>query len=775
MKKIPYLIILFVFLTTSACKDGKAIRALPEATAPQSSALPDAAAVTAEPSRPADLATSTATPLPPATMPRPTAPFDLISQDSLFGFLGDLTAIQPYSGWRSAGSTGEAEAHEYVAEKLAGYAYLHEIGLDIERQSFPVFLSVEFWESRLYLTVEGTETEVPASGLRGSRYDTTLARNFDSDNSLNDSELNPVSANGEALVIRDVDQLYALRASDVKGRVIFVDYALVDYFISGDAYTIAVQLAELITWKPAGMVLVTQYSNKLGESHGTVVGDGGVFQRIGFDPKIPILHVRLEDLSAAGITTWDDLAQIEAARLVWDADVFLPGKSGNLIAHIPGLDSSQAVILGAHIDSPNSPGAFDDGAGAAVLLEIARVLDAARIQPRVDLYLAWFGSHEIGIYGSAYFVATHQELLDQTLGMLQMDCLGYPVDGGNPQILAETWSYGQFGDERLLWPDYLGQVTQAQGVALQTESTYALLSDNSNFSAFNVPNLNLEYFDYRMMNQGKFDVHFLNHLHDPYETVDLARQVGDAFEGMAKVALAAAVETGWDQPILRSPPAPQQRALFVASHTEPPDIAPTALLELGMALAWEGFDVDLIPHGQMLSQADLDGAGLVLLLPTLDYPGRGSEAWSEEEFVMLEQYVKEGGFLILTNSYTNLAMNRMLSDTNEDSRLINSLAERMGIRFKLGVLNTGMVVSDSNHYLMEEVQYLKMFANNGVPFEVASGQVLAKANLHPIIALVDYGLGQVLVLGDIGLLVDYGGDAKNLDFVKNIARYASLR
>jgi hypothetical protein len=34
---------------------------------------------------------------------------------------------------------------------------------------------------------------------------------------------------------------------------------------------------------------------------------------------------------------------------------------GNLVARIPGLDRSRAAILGAHIDSPNSPGALDDG------------------------------------------------------------------------------------------------------------------------------------------------------------------------------------------------------------------------------------------------------------------------------------------------------------------------------------------------------------------------------------------------------------------------------
>ncbi len=87
---------------------------------------------------------------------------------------------------------------------------------------------------------------------------------------------------------------------------------------------------------------------------------------------MPTLYVRLEDLASAGISTWEDLAKIESARLIWDADVLSPGTSGNLVARIPGVDSSHAVILGAHIDSPNSPGAMDNGISAVALLEVAR-------------------------------------------------------------------------------------------------------------------------------------------------------------------------------------------------------------------------------------------------------------------------------------------------------------------------------------------------------------------------------------------------------------------
>ena len=63
--------------------------------------------------------------------PAPSAdPFDLLSLESLFAFLEDLTAIQPYSGWRTSGSEGEAEALDYVAGNLGALGYLQSLGLE---------------------------------------------------------------------------------------------------------------------------------------------------------------------------------------------------------------------------------------------------------------------------------------------------------------------------------------------------------------------------------------------------------------------------------------------------------------------------------------------------------------------------------------------------------------------------------------------------------------------------------------------------------------------
>jgi hypothetical protein len=613
-----------------------------------------------------------------------------------------------------------------------------------------------------------------------------LARRFDSDGGMNDSGRDPVVVSGLPLLVRDVELLYELRPEQVKDRILFLDYAMLDTTLEQDAYDYAVQLAQVVGYQPAGIVLVTQYSNKDGESRGSVLGDGGVFQMVDMNLTIPILHVRVEDMSAAGIATWGDLEQalagrIESARLTWDADVFSPGRSGNLVARIPGADPSQAVILGAHIDSPNGPGAFDDGSGVVSLLELARVIDAARIQPPVDLVLVWFGGHELGIYGSAYFAATHQELLDRTLAMLQLDCLGYPLEGHQPVLNLDTWTYGQYGDDRPVWPAYLAQAVAPAGVQLQPYIEYGLIADNSNFAAFDVPNADLIYSSLEAyLSRGSGYLHYATHLHDPYETVDLARGVGAELVGMARTALTAALQTGWDKPNLRVTPKPTRRVLFVTSHTQSPNVAPTFLLELGMALAWQGFDVDLIPHGQSITAADLEiedpdqSPAMVLLLPTLDYTGAPGEAWSSQELDLLENYVKNGGLLVVTNSTYNLAMSRLLEDMNEDSRLINALTWRFGVRFRTGTTSANIVTAQSEHPLMLEASYLKMIEGNGVPFSLESGLVLAGTSSWPVLALVDYGGagGQVLIVGDLGLLSDFGAGGKNLVLLKNLARFA---
>jgi hypothetical protein len=498
------------------------------------------------------------------------------------------------------------------------------------------------------------------------------------------------------------------------------------------------------------------------------------------DAAPPALYVRLEDLAAAGIADWDDLEQVQAARLTWDADVFAPGESGNLAARIPGTDATRAVILGAHIDSPNAPGALDDGSGSAILLEVARVLDASLTQPPIDLYLVWFGSEELGLYGASHFVTTHQELLDRTVAMLQIDALGRPLDGLRAELKLVTWPYGRLGDSRLLWPDYLVQAAGQRGVGVVPEAVYYVYSDNSSFGGFDVPHADLIY---EPTLEANSSVHYASHWHDPYDTVDLAREMGDVLEEMARVALVAALDTGQDDPSLRVTPGADRRALFVGSHTEAAHMTPVGFTELGMALAMEGFDVDLIPYGQAVTPADLEGVDLVVALPVLDYPSPEAdaalydEAWKQEEIAALEAYVDGGGLLVLTNSAHRLKYSYQGLDPNEDWIDANDLATRFGVVFLAGTLQGSVAQTEGEHPLVAGVKTLALGGGNGVPFQVADkarNQVLARAGGEVVMSLLDYGQagGQVLVLADVGLLAAGRTEPRNLPFWQNLARYA---
>jgi hypothetical protein len=267
--------------------------------------------------------------------------------------------------------------------------------------------------------------------------------------------------------------------------------------------------------------------------------------------------------------------------------------------------------------------------------------------------------------------------------------------------------------------------------------------------------------------------------------VDLAREEGDVLEQMARVVLTAALETGQEAPELRIAPRPDRRVLFVASHTESVHMAPTTFTDLGMALAWKGFDVDMVPYGQALTASDLEDTDLVVVLPVLDYPGSEDptgydEAWSRAEIDDLKAYVDGGGMLVLTNSANRLKYNNRVLDSNEDWGDVNALAEHFGAAYQDDGLTATEAWTEGEGPLLGDTSSLALAKNNGVPFtvrETARAQVLAWAGGEPAVALVDSGNagGQVLILADVGMLATDGGEPANLDFWLNLAEYARAR
>lgn len=89
----------------------------------------------------------------------------------------------------------------------------------------------------------------------------------------------------------------------------------------------------------------------------------------------------------------------------------------NVVAHIPGADSTGALLLMAHYDSvPSSPGASDDGAGVVAILEAARALLAGPPLQN-DVILLFTDGEEMGMLGARAFAAHHPRMADVRLAL----------------------------------------------------------------------------------------------------------------------------------------------------------------------------------------------------------------------------------------------------------------------------------------------------------------------------------------------------------------------
>jgi len=718
----------------------------------------------------------------PTPAPQPPAPpsgslLETVSADEMLATIRDLTEIEVFSGWRNSSSSGEAQALDYMEERLRAFSNLQAMGLTTERQTFNVQIGAELRETSLYLDIDGKIVEVPADGLRGHRDDPNLALRFDSDGRLNDSQPDPVEVENAAVYIASEEALNAAPAAELRGKIFLVPYAMLDRSRLGVSGATAVS-ARLLSKDPAGIVMVTQYSTRPGESNGAFVGDGSGFTTAESPHTLPILYTRLEDLAAAGIHSLDDLAAVDGARLVWDADISAPAASGNLIARIPGQDASKAVILGAHIDSPNAPGAMDDGSGSAVLLEVARVFNAAALQPPVDVVLVWFGSEELGLYGSAHFTATHQELLDRTIAMLQIDDLTRPLDGVPADLYLVTWSASALGKPQMPWPQALSGLGAEAGIPLKVVDEHSIYSDNNSFGGYNVPNLNLIYMSPEMESLG--GVWVAGTIHSPYDTLERAQEMRDVLQQMGQVALLAATRPGPDPASYRVTPPARQRAVFVASCTEAAHMTPGTFLEMGMALSLAGLDVDLIPYGQAVTPQDLQDASLVVALPCVDYAytnaAPSAAALSAESLQALQDYAEAGGLLLITNSAHQLKYGNTVMAPNEDALAMNDLAGRFGVTFTGQTHADGSVSPSQEHPLLESVSGLQMAGSNGMVFEMQSGSVLAGGPSGAVIGLAPAGeKGEVIILADVALLNNAWGSSVNTAFWKALASYSLER
>ncbi len=119
--------------------------------------------------------------------------------------------------------------------------------------------------------------------------------------------------------------------------------------------------------------------------------------------------------------------------------------ASNIVARIPGANTRAAILLVAHLDSEaTSPGAADDAAGVAVLLETVRALQLGKPMHN-SVILLFSAQEEQCCAGAAAFINTHPWVSDVRL-VINIDAGGL----AGPALLTATssnngWLIRQYG------------------------------------------------------------------------------------------------------------------------------------------------------------------------------------------------------------------------------------------------------------------------------------------------------------------------------------------
>jgi acetylornithine deacetylase/succinyl-diaminopimelate desuccinylase-like protein len=111
------------------------------------------------------------------------------------------------------------------------------------------------------------------------------------------------------------------------------------------------------------------------------------------------------ELRALGLTP--EVQTAATLRTTEGTDTVFGATVVNVMARIPGTDSSGAIVLSGHYDSgPNALGAGDCGSCVATLLEVGRALLAG---PRLrnDVILLFPDGEETQLFGSRAFMQQH--------------------------------------------------------------------------------------------------------------------------------------------------------------------------------------------------------------------------------------------------------------------------------------------------------------------------------------------------------------------------------
>lgn len=224
---------------------------------------------------------------------------------------------------------------------------------------------------------------------------------------LGDSAATPAGGiEAEVVFFRNVEELRAVPAGSLKGKIAYISHAMTrtqdgsQYGFAGPARWVGAGIA-------ASKGALATIIKSVGTDHHRNPHTGGTSFPEGVAPT-PAGALSLPD--AANLERMFARADGRPVTLKLEMNPRQIGEtlSGNVVGEIVGRNPSlPPVLLACHIDSWwNAPGAFDDGAGCAIIAAAAKNASTAG-QPLRTIRVLMAGAEEVGLFGSVAYSKAH--------------------------------------------------------------------------------------------------------------------------------------------------------------------------------------------------------------------------------------------------------------------------------------------------------------------------------------------------------------------------------
>ena len=414
-------------------------------------------------------------------------------------------------GPRLTGSKQAAKAVEYVANELKA------IGCEIQLEKVMVPHWIRGEETAALVNwpamAEGTTQKILLCALGGS-----VATPKE-------------GVTADVVTAKNFEELKAMPRDKVAGKIVLFNYAfdkqMAAQSYSGQAYGEAVEYRSDGPSAAARQGAVACLIRSVGGADYRIPHTGQT-KYAADAPKIPAGAVTSEDADLIV-----DLAKQGPVKmkLTLTPETLPNIESANVIGDVKGSEHpEQVVIVSGHLDSWDlGTGAIDDGAGVAVSMEAANLIQKLHLKPKRTIRVIAWMNEENGLAGAKQYAKDHEKDSANHFAAMETDGgAGHPVGlhiKGKPEVKAMLKAVGAILQE------------SGAGALALTENAGA---DVGPIEKWGVPG-------FAPIQDGRF---YFNYHHTPADTLDkiVPKELA---ENSAVVAVAAYALANCEQPLPR--------------------------------------------------------------------------------------------------------------------------------------------------------------------------------------------------------------------------------